>query len=209
MAWWSERVVPRLTHAALDNPLVAGYRRRLCADLSGDVLEVGFGTGLNLPHLPVAVRSLTAVEPSDLAWELAGPARAESAVPVRRGDLRAERLTLPDASVDAVLMAFSLCTVAEPQRALAEMHRVLKPGGRLHFLEHGLAPEERVQRWQHRLEPLQRRVAGGCHLTRSAPELVESAGFRLGPLESWFVPGPGVSKPWGYVMLGRAERVAE
>lgn len=209
MAWWSERVVPRLTHASLDNSVVAGYRRRLCADLFGDVLEVGFGTGLNLPHLPAAVRSLTAVEPSELSWELSAPARAACPLPVTRGDLRAERITLPDVSVDAVLVAFSLCTIAEPQRALAEMHRVLRPGGQLHFLEHGLAPGDRVQRWQHRLEPLQRRVAGGCHLTRSAPELVESAGFRLGALESWFVPGPGVSKPWGFVTLGRAERVTE
>lgn len=209
MGWWNERVVPRLTHATLDNPIVAGYRREVCADLAGDVLELGFGTGLNLPHLPAAVRSLTAVEPSDLSWQMAEQTIAASPVPVTRGDLRAERISLADASVDAVLVTFSLCTVQDPGQALSEARRVLRPGGMLHFLEHGRAPDERVRRWQHRLEPTQRAVAGGCHLTRSAPELVDEAGLRLDAVDSWYVPGPGVTRPWGYVSLGRAERAEE
>ncbi|WP_256842228.1 class I SAM-dependent methyltransferase [Ornithinimicrobium cryptoxanthini] len=206
MGWWNERVVPRMTHATLDNPIVAGYRRQVCADLAGDVLELGFGTGLNLPHLPSAVRSLTAVEPSDLSWQIAEEAIAASPVPVTRGDLRAEAISLADASVDAVLVTFSLCTVQDPGQALSEARRVLRPGGTVHFLEHGRAPGERVRRWQHRLEPMERAVAGGCHLTRSAPELLEAAGFRLGAVDSWYVPGPAVTRPWGYVSLGRAER---
>ncbi|WP_114907197.1 class I SAM-dependent methyltransferase [Ornithinimicrobium murale] len=206
MGWWTERVVPRLTHATLDNPVVAGYRERVCADLTGDVVELGFGTGLNLRHLPAPVRSLTAVEPSDLSWQLSERTRTTSTVPVTRGDLTAESLALPTGSVDAVLVTFSLCTVADPVAALAEAGRVLRPDGALHFLEHGLAPDERVRRWQHRLEPLQRRLAGGCHLTRPIPDLVRAAGFDLDVLESWYVPGGSVSKPWGYVWLGRAKR---
>lgn len=206
MGWWSERVVPRLTHATLDNPEVARYRARVCAGLSGDVLELGFGTGLNLAHLPAGVRSLTAVEPADLAWEMAATAIAASPVPVTRSDLHAERVSLADESVDAVLVTFSLCTIADPAQALSEARRVLRPGGALHFLEHGRSPDERVLAWQRRLEPMQQRLVGGCHLTRSAPELISEAGFAVGDVDSWYVPGPGVSKPWGYLSLGRAER---
>ncbi|QDO89729.1 class I SAM-dependent methyltransferase [Ornithinimicrobium ciconiae] len=205
MGWWTERVVPRLTHATLDNPVVAGYRARVCAGLSGDVVEIGFGTGLNLPHLPTAVRSLAAVEPSDLAWELAAEAVAASPVPVTRTDRRAESLSLDDASVDAVLVTFSLCTVQDPAAVLRQARRVLRPGGRLHFLEHGLSPDEEVQRWQRRLNPLQGRLAGGCHLTRWTPDLLEAAGFAVPEVESWYLPGPHLSRPWGYVCRGRAE----
>lgn len=199
--------MPRLTHATLDNPVVDGYRARVCAGLTGDVLEIGFGSGLNLSHLPAAVTSVTAVEPSDVAWRLAESAVADGPVPVTRGDREAESLSLPDVSVDAVLVTFSLCTVAGPGRALAEVVRVLRPGGMLHFLEHGLAPDEGVRRWQRRLEPLQRRAVAGCHLTRSVPHLVQAAGLRLDAVESWYLPGPAVSHPWGYLSLGRAERL--
>lgn len=198
-------MVPRLTHATLDNPVVAGYRARVCAGLSGSVLEVGFGSGLNLPHLPDAVRSVIAVEPSDLAWQMAQDAVAASPARVTRGGREAESLPQPDDVVDAVLVTFSLCTVRDPAAVLGEARRVLRPDGRLHFLEHGLAPDERVRRWQHRLNPVQGRVAGGCHLTRSAPALVESAGFAITDLEHWYVPGPAVSRPWGYVSRGVAE----
>nr|WP_281497048.1 class I SAM-dependent methyltransferase [Ornithinimicrobium sp. F0845] len=189
----------------MDNPEVARYRARVCAGLSGDVLEIGFGSGLNLAHLPDPVRSVTAVEPSDLAWEMAQHAVAASRVPVTRGGLEAESLAQPDDRVDAVLVTFSLCTVRDPAAVLSEARRVLRPAGRLHFLEHGLSPDEGVRRWQHRLNSLQGRVAGGCHLTRSAPALVESAGFELTEVEHWYVPGPAVSRPWGYLSLGVAQ----
>lgn len=207
MGWWSERVVPRAVHRSLDNPVVEGYRERVCAGLSGDVLEIGFGSGLNLPHLPPQVRSLVAVEPSEVAWGLAGGAIAASRVPVRRGGPDAQEIGLPDASIDGVLVTFSLCTIDDPTRALREVVRVLRPGGALHFLEHGAAPQERVLTWQHRLEPLQRRIAGGCRLTRSAPTLVAASGLRLVEVDSWYLPGPNVSHPWSYLSLGRAERL--
>lgn len=202
-------MVPRAVHRSLDNPVVRGYRERVCAGLSGDVLEIGFGSGLNVPHLPSAVRSVTAVEPTDRAWQLAQEAIHRASMPIVRGGLRGERLDLADATADAALMTFTLCTVQDPAAVLAEVRRVLRPGGALHFLEHGTAPDAGVRRWQRRLEPLQRRVAGGCHLTRSAPALVSAAGFALEPVESWYVPGPRVSRAWGYVSLGRAERVSE
>lgn len=205
MGWWIEHVVPRLTHATLNNPVVAGYRARLCAELRGDVLEIGFGSGLNLTHLPREVRSVTAVEPSDLAWRMAQQAVARSTVPVVRGGLQGESLAQADDSVDAVLVTFSLCTVQDPARVLREARRVLRPGGRLHFLEHSASPDPRVARWQVRLDGLQGRLAGGCHLTRSAPDLVAAAGFTLSGVESWYVPGPAASRPWGYLTLGRAE----
>lgn len=207
MGWWSERVVPRAVHRSLDNPVVEGHRERVCAGLSGEVLEIGFGSGLNLPHLPPAVRSLVAVEPSEVAWELAREAIAASRVPVHRGGLDAEAIGLPAASVDGILVTFSLCTIPDPARALREAVRVLRPGGALHFLEHGAAPEQLVLSWQHRLEPLQRRIAGGCRLTRSAPALVTRSGLRLVEVESWYLPGPKVSHPWSYLSLGRAERL--
>lgn len=204
MGWWSEQVVPRLAHRSLGNRVVAGYRARACAGLAGDVLEIGFGSGLNLPHLPPEVRSLLSVEPSDVAWTLAAEAVARSPVPVHRAGRDAQHLELPDDSVDAVLSTFTLCTVPDAGRALAEIRRVLRPGGALHFLEHGLAPDPAVQRWQRRLEPAQRALAGGCHLTRATPALASAAGLTVHGVDSGYLPGPAVSRPWGYLSLGRA-----
>lgn len=208
MNWWSTQVVPRLTHRTLDNRLVRTYRKRVCAGLSGEVLEIGFGSGLNLPHLPATVRSLAAVEPSDVAWSMAQGAISASPVTVRRAGGDAQQLDLPDDSVDAALCTFTLCTVPDPVRALRELHRVLRPGGTLHFLEHGLAPEAGVRRWQRRIEPAQRALAGGCHLTRSLPDLAGAAGFTVDVAESGYLPGPAVSRPWGYLSLGTASPVA-
>ena len=111
-----------------------------------------------------------------------------------------------DASFDSALSTFSLCTIPDPVQALREVRRVLRPGGTLHFAEHGLSPDERVRRWQHRLEPVQRRVADGCHLTRDIPALVAEAGFEVTDLRATYLPGPAPSRPFGYVYVGRAAR---
>lgn len=206
MGWWSTQAVPRLTHRTLDNPLVRTYRARVCSGLSGDVLEIGFGSGLNLAHLPASVRSLTVVEPSDVAWSMAGEAVDRSPVEVTRGGTDAGRLELPEDSVDAVLSTFTLCTVPDAARALAEIRRVLRPGGTFHFLEHGLAPGAGVQRWQRRIEPAQRVLAGGCHLTRDAVDLTTGAGLTVDTVERAYLPGPAVSRPWSYLSLGAASR---
>jgi SAM-dependent methyltransferase len=152
------------------------------------------------------VYRLDAVEPADLAWEMSARRRAGSRVPVERTGLDGERLAAADKQYDAVLSTFSLCTIPDVGRALREVRRVLRPGGSFHFLEHGRAPDARVERWQHRLDPLQRRLGGGCHLSRDIPALVADAGLEVEELAAAYLPGPRVSRPWTYGFVGRAER---
>ncbi|RYB92122.1 class I SAM-dependent methyltransferase [Nocardioides oleivorans] len=171
-------------------------REVVCAGLTGRVLEVGFGGGLNVRWYPPAVTSVTAIEPSDLGWQMSERRRARTALPIERAGLDGQRLDLPDDSHDSALITFSLCTTPDPLLALREAGRLVRPGGRLHALEHGLAPEESVRRWQRRLEPLQRAVAGGCHLTRDVPALVSEAGWQIADLQQEYLPGPAMSRPW-------------
>lgn len=205
MGWWTERVVPRMTDASLSAPEIGELRATTCAGLHGRVLELGFGSGLNLPHLPDDVREVAAVEPSDLGWSRSEIRRRAASVSVQRIGLDGQAIELPDQSVDSALVTFSLCTIPAPARALAEVRRVLAPGGALHFVEHGLAPDPEVARWQRRLEPMQRAVFGGCHLTRAVPDLVRAAGFDVARLEERYLPGPRIGRPWTYGYLGRAE----
>jgi ubiquinone/menaquinone biosynthesis C-methylase UbiE len=195
---WDERVVPRLTDLSLRGHEVGEMREVACAGMSGRVLEIGFGSGLNVRWYPPEVTSVTAIEPSDLGWELSGRRRARTAVRIERAGLDGQRLDLLTDSHDCALITFSLCTIPDPLLALRESRRVVRDGGRLHALEHGLAPDESVRRWQRRLEPVQRAVAGGCHLTRDIPALVEQAGWQVEELEQSYLPGPGMSRPWTY-----------
>ena len=208
MGWWSDHVVPRLADKACGTSEIAEFRARACAGLHGRVLEIGFGSGHNLAHLPAEVESVSAVEPSDIGWSLSEERRRDARVPVSRTGLDGQTLDEPDASFDSALVTFSLCTIPDPGRAVAEVRRVLRPGGRLHFLEHGLAPDARVAAWQHRLDPVQRRLAGGCHLSRDIPALVRGSGLELEDVESAYLPGPRISRPWGFGYLGRAARTA-
>jgi SAM-dependent methyltransferase len=205
MGWWVDHVVPRVVDVSLSQPAILELRREVCAGLAGRLVEVGFGSGLNLAALPSTVTSVDAVEPSDVAWARSADRRASSPVPVRRTGLVGEDLDAEDATYDAALVTFSLCTIPDPARALSELHRVLPPGGALHFIEHGLAPDEGVRRWQRRLEPVQRRVSGGCHLTRDPEALVRDAGFTVTEVShTYLAPGPG--KPFAYLSWGRAVR---
>jgi SAM-dependent methyltransferase len=192
MGWWEAHVVPRLVDLSCTQRPIMELRDEVCEGLRGRVIEVGFGSGLNLGALPPEVTSVGAVEPSDLAWS-----RSE-----RR---RAEALDVEDASYDSALVTFALCTIPDADLALAELHRVLVPGGTLHFVEHGSAPDEGVRRWQRRLEPVQRRVAGGCHLTRDPEAMVRGAGFSLGGVRHTYLGG-GPAKPFGYLTWGRAAK---
>jgi SAM-dependent methyltransferase len=209
MGVWREQLLPRLTDRALGTDELGELRAAVCRGLHGRVLELGFGSGLNLPHLPSTVTELAAVEPAELAWALSGPRRERSRVPVRRSGLDGQRLAEEDASYDAVLSTFTLCTIPDAAAALAEVRRVLHPGGTLHFLEHGLAPDPGVATWQRRLEPAQRRVFAGCHLTRDVPALVAAAGLEVVALEQRYLPGPRVGRPWAYGSLGVARRPLE
>ncbi|MCY4726052.1 class I SAM-dependent methyltransferase [Nocardioides sp. STR2] len=196
---WDERVLPRLTDRRLSAPELDGLRSAACTGLTGRVLEIGFGSGLNVRWYPAEVTSVTAIEPSDIAWELSGPRRASSDVTVDRAGLDGQRLDLPDDSHDGALVTFSLCTVPDPLLALREARRVVRQGGRLHVLEHGLAPDESVRRWQRRMEPLQRATAGGCHLTRDLVGLLEASGWEVEQREQAYLPGPAIARPWTYV----------
>jgi ubiquinone/menaquinone biosynthesis C-methylase UbiE len=181
-------------------------RREVCEGLSGRVLEIGFGSGLNAGVYPAAVVSVDAVEPSDVGWRLSAKRRAAAAVPVARVGLDGQRLSAEDGAYEAVLSTFTLCTIPDAEAALAEVRRVLRPGGSLHLLEHGLAPDPRVATWQRRLDPLQGRVAGGCHLSRDTPALAGRAGFDIRQLSQAYLPGPGLAKPWTFVSLAKAVR---
>lgn len=203
MRLWTDRILPRLIDRELRTPEVNARRVLVCAGLHGTVLELGFGTGLNLRHLPAAVDRVLAIEPSDTAWQLAQSRIADWGRPVVRTGLDGTRLAQPDGSVDAVLSTYTLCTISDLPAALGEVRRVLRPGGRLHFLEHGLSPDPQVRRWQHRLDSLQARVAGGCHLDRPMDTLISGAGLDLGDLDTGYGEGP---RTVSYLYRGTATR---
>lgn len=189
MGWWTEHVVPRVTDLTLRGREIGESRRRVCTGLEGAVLEIGFGGGLNLEHLPPEVTSVAAVEPSDVGWSISQRRRERSRVPVERVGLDGQALAAPDASYDAALCTFTLCTVADPLAVLGEVRRVVRPGGTVHVLEHGLSPDPGVARWQRRLDPFQQRLAGGCHLTRDPAALLAEAGLHVESLDRGDLPG--------------------
>lgn len=202
MAWWTEHVVPRMVDLFLDNDDVRLLRTQVCAPLHGEVVEVGSGSGLNTSHYPTMVSTVAAVEPSDVAWQMAQSRIAQTSVPVRVG-LDGQRLDLPDASVDTALSTFTMCTIPDLDRAIAELARVLRPGGRLHFLEHGRSDEPRVVRWQDRVAPVNRRLCGGCRLNRPIDDHVKRSDLTLDHVETFYGNGP---KPFGFLYLGVATK---
>jgi SAM-dependent methyltransferase len=189
MGIYRDKVLPRIVDKACGMKSAEPLRARVCADLHGYVLEIGFGSGLNTPHYPASVTGVAAVEPSVLAWKLASDRMAATTIPITRAGLDGEKLPLPDDSCDTALSTWTLCTIPDVTVALNEIRRVLKPDGTLHFVEHGLAPDAKVQRWQHRLEPIQKRVFGGCHLTRPIAHLLTNAGFAIHDLDVFYEDG--------------------
>jgi SAM-dependent methyltransferase len=203
VGFYTEQVLPRITDKALGNKELAKIRSRVCADLRGEVLEVGFGSGLNVPHYPATVTRVRAVDPATVGRSLAADRVGASPVPVEYVGLDGEHLPLDGDSVDHVVTTWTLCTIADVDAALVEMLRVLRPGGSLHFAEHGRAPDPNIVRWQERLDPLQARLFGGCHLTRPIDELLGTAGFRVDRLEKYYMKG---LKPMGFMYEGIATK---
>jgi ubiquinone/menaquinone biosynthesis C-methylase UbiE len=187
----------------LRTPEVNARRAKLCEGLYSRVLEIGFGTGLNLRHYPSEVTEVLVVEPSVSAMLLAEPRIAAVSATISHVGRDGTQLDLLDESVDCVLSSYTLCTIPDVDTALLEIHRVLKPQGALHFLEHGRAPTESVRRWQRRLHPIHSRIAGGCHLDRRIDHLISHAGLSIRELETGYGQGP---RPFSYLYRGRALR---
>ena len=201
MGIYGDHVLPRVVNAACGAEVSHDQRRRVCRGLVGDVVEIGFGSGLNVPFYGPAVTRVTAVEPADLAWRLARDRLSRTRVPVERGGLDGQSLPFGDGAFDMALSTWTMCTIPDLDAALAELRRVLRPGGELHFVEHGLSPDASVRRWQHRLEPAQKRLFGGCHLTRPIVEELERAGFVIREVDRYYEKGP---KPFAWNSLGIA-----
>ncbi len=202
MGLYGDHVLPRIIDVACGMKPTEPLRQRVCGGLEGDVVELGFGSGLNVPFYPATVTRVAAIEPADTGWKLAQKRVAASSVPVERSGLDGQSLPFPDDSFDTALSTWTLCTIPDVATALAEVRRVLKPGGALRFVEHGLAPDENVRRWQHRLEPTQKRLFGGCHLTRPIAELVTTAGFSITDIDNFYEEG--APKIMGADSLGTA-----
>jgi ubiquinone/menaquinone biosynthesis C-methylase UbiE len=189
MSFYGNRILPHIIDKACGMKVTHPLRERACGELRGNVLEIGFGSGNNVPFYPDTIAKLTAIEPSDTAWRMAGKRIATSGVLIERGHLDAQRLPYPDATFDAALSTWTLCTVPDPIAALEEIRRVLKPGAKMHFIEHGLAPDEKVQRWQNRLNGMQQRMFGGCNLNRPIISLLGNGGFRIVEVEQFYEKG--------------------
>ncbi len=203
MGIYQEQLLPRFQDKLMDRKPLHEVRARICEGLSGDIVEVGFGTGLNAPYYPPDVTTVSAIEPSRVCMRLARPRIAQSSARVEFAGLSGERLELASEQFDAILSTWTLCTIPDVTTALSEMRRVLRPGGAFHFVEHGHAPDLKVAAWQRRIEPLgYKRLAGGCHLTRQIPQLIEQAGFTIHRLDTYYFKGE--PKPFGHTFEGRA-----
>ena len=201
MGFYRRRVLPRLLHLAMGHPDLRAYRARVVPAARGRVLEVGVGSGLNLPFYGRGVTGLVGLDPSPELLRLAGSVTRSAPFPVDLVEGSAEGLPYGDASFDTVVTTWTLCSVRDPGLALREMRRVLRPGGELLFVEHGLAPDRGVAAWQRRLTPLWKRIGGGCHLDRDVAGLVRSAGWDLVDLRTGHMRGP---RPFTFMYEGRA-----
>jgi SAM-dependent methyltransferase len=202
MGLYRRYLAPHVVDAVCSPPALGVWRSRVVADLVGTVVEIGFGAGRNLPFYPSSVTGITAIEPSSIMRRKAQRRIPVHAIPVRFGGLDGQDLAVPSNEFDAAVITFSLCTIPDPLRALRELRRVVRPGGELRILEHGLSPDASVARWQHRLDGVEQRVADGCHLTRDPSALVSSSGWEITDIYQRYAPGP---KPWCYFTSLRAQ----
>lgn len=205
MGFYREHVLPRLHNRALDNDEIGRIRDRVCAPLQGEVVEIGFGSGLNVAHYPAAVTGVHAIEPSALARRLAAPRVAGASVPIRFEGLDGQQLPLADGSIDSALVTFTLCSIADQQAAARELHRVLRPGGLLSFVEHGASPDPEVAGWQRRLNGLNRRFSA-CRLDTATASVFRAAGFEPDWVQTYYLKG---APRWAaYLYEGTARKAA-
>ena len=203
MSLYAKYILPRLINLAMRNKVAMAERRKFVPLASGTVLEVGVGSGINIPLYGRDVETLLAVDPSLEIWRLALRRVSRAPFPVEFLQCSAEQIPLDDRTVDTVVTTWTLCTIPDPLRALREMQRVLKPEGQVIFVEHGRAPDARVLAWQNRLNPLWNRIGGGCNLNRKIDDLILEAGLRITRMETGYVRGP---KPLTYLYRGLARR---
>ncbi len=201
MSFYDRHILPRLLDLAMRNREVTRYRSQVVPQARGTVVEIGIGSGLNLPFYGDNVERLYGIDPSEELLRMARKKADSTRFPVEFSTHSAEALPLGNHCADTVITTFTLCTIPDPVKALQEMKRVLKPGGSLLFAEHGLAPDASVKRWQRRLNPIWNRIAGGCNLDRKIDELIDAAGFRVVELTNEYAKGP---RPMSYIYAGRA-----
>jgi ubiquinone/menaquinone biosynthesis C-methylase UbiE len=204
MGFYSRWIVPFLCDFGLDRPAVARYRRDLLAHAGGKILEIGFGTGLNLPCYPAGVRKITTVDPNSGMFRRATKRIKQTGIAVDQRVLQSERLPFEDSTFDCVVSTFTLCSIEDVAQALREVYRVLRAGGKFLFLEHGLSPEPRVQKWQRRLNWLQMRLADGCHLNRNIRALVTAQLFASVEMEEFYIEK--TPRTHGYMYRGVATK---
>jgi len=203
MGFYEDRILPKMIDVACSSPPILKQREKVVPEATGRVLEVGMGPGINLPFYDAEkVEMVWGLEPSDGMRRKAEPRIANAPFPVEWLGLPGEEIPLDDDSADTVLLTFTLCTIRDFSTALAQMRRVLKPGGKLLFAEHGAAPDENVRKWQDRLNPLWRRMAGGCNINREIPRLLDKSGFQVEAVDAMYLPGP--VKVAGYQYWGSA-----
>jgi ubiquinone/menaquinone biosynthesis C-methylase UbiE len=190
MSLWANRVLPLLIEKSCRSPAILEERQRWVPRAHGEVLELGVGSGLNLGFYdPARVARVTGIDPSPPLLARAAARARQAAVPVELVTASAEQLPFADLMFDSALVTYSLCSIPDPARALAEVRRVLRPGGELLFVEHGLAPDRGPQRWQRRLNPVWRRISGGCNLDRDIAAIVRAAGFVIDDLSAGYSAG--------------------
>ena len=193
MSWYEERILPHLMNFACSASPNQKQRQKIVPEATGEILEIGFGGGLNVPFYdPSKVKKIWALEPSEGMRRMAQPAVNGTDMDIEFIELPGEQIPLDDNSVDTVLVTYTLCTISDTEAALQGMRRVLKPQGRLLFCEHGKAPDENIARWQNRLNPVWSRIAGGCQMNRDIPALINEGGFNIEIDERMYIPGAKV-----------------
>ena len=205
MGLYLDQILPRVLDLGMNNRRMRALRDQAAIGLTGTVVELGFGSGLNLPHYPEAVERLYAIDPATVGRRLARRRIEAAGFPVEFPSLDGERIALDDSTADCVLVTWSMCTIPRPSKALEEAYRVLKPGGTLHFVEHGRSPDPAVARQQDRVEPWWGAVFGGCSLIREVDVEVREAGFVLDPVEVFHAEGS--PRFLGATRLGKAFKV--